>query len=136
MLQAIKPEKLSADEFAELARADQKHPPFNSINPAECVRQLWDGSLLLYRVADNRGLLMVEVNEGGDGTKRLNMVRLVGKDLMFKFEEISTALQHIARELGCVAIETVVYDRKLVKALSRVGMSQESVTMVLELNNG
>lgn len=135
MLQAINPRSLTPDDFAELIRADQKHPPFNSINPAECVRQLWDGSLLLYRVAD-RGLLMVEVNEGGDGTKRLNMVRLVGENIAFSFEQISNELQHIARELGCVAIETVVYSGKLVKALRRVGMQQESVTMVLELTDG
>jgi hypothetical protein len=135
MLQKIDPTCLSADDFAELIHADKQHPSFVSINPAECVRQLWDGSLLLYRLAD-RGLMMVEVNEGGDGTKRLNLVRMVGEQLTLRFEEISRDLQHIARELGCVAIETVVYSEKLARALRRGGAYQESTTMVLELTDG
>jgi hypothetical protein len=69
-------------------------------------------------------------------TRRLNLVRLCGKNLTLHFQEISRDLQHIARELNCNAIETIVYSEKLAKALSRGGAHKESVVMVLELKNG
>lgn len=135
MLEFVKPSDIKPDEFAELYVADQAGPAFNSINPSDAVRRLWDGSLILYRAPD-KGVMLVEVNEGGDGTKRLNLVRMAGKGLALHFEEISRDLQHIARDQGCVAIETMVYDEKLAKALTRGGAKLESYTMVLELDNG
>lgn len=135
MLEYVKPESIKPDEFAELYRADAAGPAYNSISPPDAVRRLWDGSLMLYR-APNRGIMLVEVNEGGDGTKRLNLVRMAGKGLALHFEEISRDLQHIARDCDCVAIETIVYSEKLAKALTRGGAKLESYTMVLELDNG
>ena len=135
MLERVKPHDIKPEEFGELYRADGAGPAFNSINPVDAVSRLWEGSLILYR-APNRGVLAVEVNEGGDGTKRLNLVRMAGQDMALHFEEISRDLQHVAREHGCVAIETMVYDRKLAKALTRGGAQLESYTMVLELDNG
>lgn len=134
MLEYVSPEKLDADLFELLYVADGAGPRFNSIAPPEAVKRIWDGSLVIYKMP--HGLMAVEVNEGGDGTKRLNLVRMAGNDLALHFEEISRDLQHIARDRGCVAIETMVYDEKLAKALTRGGAKQESVTMVLELNDG
>lgn len=134
MLEAIKPEQVDADCFAQLYAADSAGPAFNSIPPPEMVRRIWSKEILLFGMPT--GIMAVEVNQGGDGTKRLNLVRMAGKDLTLHFEEISRDLQHIAREHGCVAIETMVYDEKLARALARGGAKQESVTMVLELNDG
>lgn len=135
MLEFIPPEKLHPDDFAALYEADTAGEKFNSISPTEAVNRLWEKSLLLYR-ATGLGIFALEINEGGDGTKRLNIVRMSGSKLPLHFEEISRDLQHIARDHGCVAIETMVYDERLAKALARGGARQESITMVLELNNG
>lgn len=134
MLEYVPPHALDADLFELLYIADGAGPKFNSIAPPEAVRRIWDKSLLIYKMPE--GVMACEVNTGGDGTKRLNLVRMAGENLALHFEEISRDLQHIAREHGCVAIETMVYDRKLARALTRGGAKLESYTMVLELDNG
>lgn len=135
MLKRVDPKHLTVEDFAQLYTADQAGPAFNSIAPPDAVARLWDGSLLLYRAGD-KGIFLLEINEGGDGTKRLNIVRAAGEGLVLHSKEIASDLQHIARENNCNAIETIVYSPKLARALTRGGAKQESVTMVLELNDG
>lgn len=135
MLISVQPEQMSAEDFQQIFSADQAGPAFNSIAPPDTVARLWNGSLLLYRAGD-KGIFLLEINEGGDGTKRLNIVRAAGEGLVLHPKEIASDLQHIARENNCNAIETIVYSPKLARALTRGGARQESVTMVLELNDG
>lgn len=134
MLEFVPPERLSVDDFASFYEADANGPKFNTISPPEAVRRIWAGELLAYRAPG--GTFLLEVVEGGDGTTRLGIVRMAGKGLALHFEQISRDLQHIARDHGCVAIETVVYDGRLAKALTRGGAKQEAITMVLELDDG
>lgn len=135
MLQKVKPEQLSADDFASLYVADRNGPAFNSISPPDLVKQIWAGELLVYRLED-RGVILFEINIGGDGSKRLNIVRFAGENLALVFQQISNDLQHIARENGCDAIETCVYCPRLARALTRCNAREESITMVLEVSDG
>lgn len=129
MLEFVHPSKLSAGDVALLQHADSISPNYVRIAPAELIAGIWDGRFLLYRCP--QGVFLLEVVDC-----RLNIVRMAGNRLAQCFQKIAVELQHIARNLGCVAIETNVYSSKLAKALTRAGAKQESVVMVLELENG
>lgn len=132
-LELVEPKAFSKEDIALLYDADVCGPVFNTIAPPDLVKEIWSEDLLLYRYPS--GLLLLEVHQGGNGDKRLNIVRWAGKP-MLSCKALAKDLQHIARELDCVAIETNVYSDGLAKALSRVGARKEAVVMVLELENG
>jgi hypothetical protein len=131
MLERIMPQEISAEDFELLIKADAHNPGHCHIPPDELVTKLWAGIFELWRFEDGSGIVLAE--KAGD---RLNLVRLCGKSIAFRFNEITEILQHRARELNCTSIETMVYSDKLVKALERIGARQEAVNMVLELDNG
>lgn len=130
MLTRVQPEQLDIDDISWLLKANAAGPVSHQLPVDDAVRRIWNGSLHLFRAACG-GIMLVEVN----GT-RLNLVKMAGHKIALHFQAISEALQHTAREMGCNAIETNVYSEKLAKALRRGGAKQESVVMVLELDNG
>lgn len=136
-LRYVRPECINQEDIQALVEADQFGPAFNSIAPADVIYNIWQGNFKLYK-ADGKGCFLVEVAKGGDNSCRLNIVRASGNflKLVLATPEMKASLQHIARELGCKAIEAVVYSDKLAKALTRSGARREATVMVLESKNG
>lgn len=134
IIEPVPPALLKPEDIDYIVEADAAGDPFYSIT-GHLISNLWNGSWRLFRVPGH-GVLVLEVNTGSDGSSRLNIISMAGKDLTLRFEQISSDLQHLARKWGCKAIETMVYSDKLAKALTRGGAQRESVTMVLELKNG
>jgi hypothetical protein len=133
-MQRVAPHQFTVEHIDRLHQADVNGPAFNKLSMGDVVRKLWLGEFLLYDAG--KGTFLFEINEGSDGTKRLNIVRAAGEGITLKAAEIAADLQHIAREFGCVAIETIVYSPKLARALTRGGAKQEAIVVVLELENG
>lgn len=136
-LQYVPPEQLSDADIAALVEADLAGPGFNSIPACDLIHKVWKGEFKLYK-AEGKGCFLVEVNQGGDGSCRLNIVRASGSflKLVLSTPEMKASLQHIARDFGCNAIEAVVYSEKLAKALTRSGAKREATVMVLESRHG
>ncbi len=120
--------EMTPEDLDLIMAADRVGDEFNSIL-SNFVMRLWEGSFQLFRFQN--GCLLTEVHEGCGGHKRLNILRFAGDWTVWHFEDIARDLQHIARDLDCEAIETMVYCPKLTKALTRVGARQEAVNMIL-----
>lgn len=131
MLKHVHPQQISAEDFAMLIVADGNNPEHCHITADDLVTKLWAGVFELWRFEDGSGVVLAE--KCGE---RLNLVRLSGNCIAFRFKEIADTLQHRAAELNCNSIETLVYSEKLVKALERLGARQEAINMVLELKHG
>lgn len=126
--------EMQPEHITALIAADEVEHKFNHLDPGTTIRKIWHEEFQLWQLRG--GVLLTEINIGGDGSKRLNLVRWAGVNVAQQLQEISKAVQHIARDLGCAAIETMVNSEKLARALKRTGMQRESVTMVLELTDG
>jgi hypothetical protein len=120
---------MNEKHFLLLDHADTFAPEHAKLNIAEIVKGIWTGDYQLFSCP--YGIMLTEVVNG-----RLNLVRMTGTRMALFFNTISRDLQHHARELGCNAIETIVYSDKLARTLRRGGAKLESYTMVLELNDG
>lgn len=130
MLKRVQPEQVDVDDISWLVKANLAGPESAELEVSDMVKRIWSGDFQLFR-AGCGGVILTEI-EG----KRLNLVKMAGYRMALHFHAISSDLQHAARELGCNAIECIVYSDKLAKALRRGGAKQEALVMVLELNDG
>lgn len=130
MLERVLPYEISYSDLKQLQQADEHSPDGCKLALHEIVDHIWNDQMQLFRTPC--GVMLTEKIG-----KRLNIVRMepAGK-LALRAQEFLKALQHIARDMGCNAVETCVYSEKLARTLRRGGAKQESVTMVLELSDG
>jgi hypothetical protein len=127
----VPPEAITPDDLALLAAADVNAIPYNKIPADVLVKRLWAGEYQLFRA--ERGVLLTELNDA-NGLRRMSIVRFAGDGISLQMKWLTQALQHHAKEFGCIAIETMIYSPKLAKAMLRTGAKPEATIFVLELD--
>lgn len=130
----LTPEALIAADWELLLAADAAGPAINHLDPAAIVKGLISGEMQCFRLKPG-GVLLTELNTD-NGCRRLNLVRCAirpDRSLGWIFPQVTKFLQHLAREWGCEAVESVVYSPRLAKAMAKVGAKPEAVNMVLEV---
>lgn len=136
ILEWVKPGTWTEQDRAWLELADKAGPAYHSLTLDQISQLIFSGDFHLFRIAPQRGVVLVEVRKSLAGLKRLAIVRIGGENVGWVAAQVAQLLQHTAAEWGCQEIESMVYSPRLAKALQRLGGKPEAVNMVVEVKNG
>lgn len=126
------PEDIEYLSVASTAGPQYEHTPLETL-----FQQHMDGDVQFLRLnSPSSGVVIVQVFAGAYGDKRLVIQHIAGTNTIRAYPEIVADMLDFARENGCEAVETSVYDTRLAKVLSRLGAKPQSITMVMEVPHG
>lgn len=135
VLRAVREHELSAEDMALIQRAAEAGPEFYRMPEPAFRRAVREYELQVFRVVVEDkmlGIIVTEVNHNPHiGQKRLNVVRLAGRGLVFHLDAVLADVLRLAQDFGCIAVDGVVYDRKLAQAYIRKGGIAESVNFTI-----
>lgn len=127
----VSPQGLRMQDFLWLGEANQAATKFDRLDLNEVFDQLHSGTMHLLRLRPpNDGVLLLEVLSR-NGSKRLCLLAVAGKGIARIASKLGNLLRATAHEWGCEAVETLVVDPRLARAIMRSGARPESVTLVL-----
>lgn len=137
VLRAVLEPDLTEEDMKLIQRAAEAGPEFYRMPEPAFRRAVKEYEFQVFRVvvADKMmGIIVTEVNHNPHiGQKRLNIVRLAGRGLVFHLDAVLADVLRLAQDFGCIAVDGVVYDRKLAQAYIRKGGKPESVNFTISV---
>lgn len=131
------PGQHTVEDMEYILQADEAQPVCDRI-PLETVEQgLLRGELHLFRIKPGPGVILIE-KRGQFGHYRLALIRGAGR-AAHQIRPILKLLERTRQEWGCECIETVVYSRRLKRALELSGAGVEGYILTYpppESDNG
>lgn len=116
-----------------LGKANAATPIFNRMDPNIVWDRLWRQELFLFRFLPPReGVILMEIVER-NGEARIQLLAVAGRKVAHLYQGLGMALRELADHWGCSAVETMVVDPRLARAIMRSGARPESVTLVLQV---
>lgn len=110
-----------------IMRADEAQPVIESIPLLKVDNDLRLGKMQLFRMQPGPGVLLTEIRSA-NGVKRLSLLRGSGR-AAWQMKAILKLLGKAAAEWGCECVETVVYSKRLQRALELSGAEVEGWIM-------
>lgn len=126
-------EELTHDHVRMLVRSLKTAPLYEQTSIEDMLKGLKDRSSILFEIP--QGIIVAEVRVGG-GEKRLSIPALYCLNFGAHCRGVIADVKRLAREWGCVRIETCCYDNSLAKIIKLLGGTAESVNMVMEAGHG
>lgn len=135
-LEWVAPEQVTEDDWHWLRAAEFAGPSFDRVTELAITYALKQGTMHLFRMRPNPGVVLVEVVVNSHHMKRLNIIRAGGQKVGWSLPGIARLLKRTAQDWGCDAIYTDVYSQRVAETLMRVGAKVESVRVVMEVDDG
>lgn len=131
VLEYVQPGMHNLDDLDWIEKADAAQPQIERISLAEIDRALRAGTMHLFRLNPGPGAMLVEVRSD-HGVRRLSLVRGAGR-AAWQMRAILRQMGKIAKDWGCECVETVVYSKRLERALELAGASKEATVMTFSV---
>lgn len=132
MLTYVPPLALRDQHVEWLLASERAKPVHEQRSAAELVELVNSQQMLVFELR-RKGGGIVAVGKVG---RRLVLHALTAPGFGWSFRAAVKLLKKLASDLECDAVETMVWDRRLARAMQRVGVQPEAVQMVLKVAGG
>lgn len=136
MLRYLSPLAVQDKHLLALATAQAIKHPHDRLSLAELAELVFSKRLWLFEIEGTDALIGISFRQTAAGKRRLVIDAWTASRFGWRFRQAVKLIRKLAASLSCDGVETLVWDRRLALAMTKVGVKAEAVSFFLEASDG